>query len=411
MSTVKVSELIKQAENELRNIGYSEKTINIYKSIFNKITQFFHDQGEALFSVGVAMKWLDSECDFSNKESADKLRPIQEIFYRAVRMLTSVQAGTAIPTKYLRKHMEISNEILLRLIEKYTEDNRKYGYANSTQQFNRNTATRLFNYLLSQNLMPDDITPPIISDFIKSHEGYSKATMRNLLSSLRILLSFLHRECVLPKNYSPMLPKVNAPKFASLPSVWKHDDVVKLFAVMDRTNPLEKRDYAILLLGLRLGIRSIDIKKLKIQNFDWINKKIEFAQSKTGDVVSLPLLDDVGWAVIDYLKNGRPRCDAPHIFLRHIVPYESLSESNHLYEITAKYAKRAGLSLHDKHKSGIHSLRHTLATSLLEQGTALNNISHIIGHKDSNTTSIYLKCDVEYLRECALDTEFREEVL
>jgi len=163
------------------------------------------------------------------------------------------------------------------------------------------------------------------------------------------------------------------------------------------------------LLAFRLGMRGCDIKRLKIKNFDFKGKKeIQYIQSKTGNPVILPLLPDVGWAVLDYLKDGRPRSDSPYIFITHVAPYTQLAEDNHMHNVVVKYARRAGVTLRIDQKYGIHSFRHTLATSLLEQNTDVKDISQILGHEKADTTNIYLKKGIEYLRDCALDAEFTE---
>ena len=229
--------------------------------------------------------------------------------------------------------------------------------------------------------------------------------------ALRFISQFLYDERIAAQNCSPLLSKVSAPRFTSLPSVWSSEDITKMLSVIDRTGSLGMRNYAILLLAVRLGIRGCDIKRLKIENFDFKDKKeIQFVQSKTGKSLVLPLLPDVGWAVLNYLKDGRPHSDSPYIFVTHVAPYNELTEDNHMYNMVVKYARRAGISLRGDKKYGIHSLRHTLATSLLEQNVDINDISNLLGHEKADTTNIYLKKDIDYLRECALDAEFEAEV-
>jgi len=116
-------------------------------------------------------------------------------------------------------------------------------------------------------------------------------------------------------------------------------------------------------------------------------------------------LRDVGWAIIDYVENARPKVDSPYIFLTHLVPYGPLSEKNHLYKTIEKYMVRAKLPIVKKRRNGMHSLRHSLATTLLENNASLHMISDILGHTSSNSTAMYLQTDIERLRECALSLE------
>ena len=108
----------------------------------------------------------------------------------------------------------------------------------------------------------------------------------------------------------------------AIPSAWTTEDVKKMLQCIDRGSPAGKRDYAILLLVVRLGIRAGDIRDLKLHNLNWNTKQIEIQQGKTGNHITYPILDDIGDALIDYLKNGRPLTDCPFVFVRACAPHE-----------------------------------------------------------------------------------------
>lgn len=129
-----------------------------------------------------------------------------------------------------------------------------------------------------------------------------------------------------------------------------------------------------------------------------------FIQSKTRETLSLPLTPELGWAVIDYLKYGRPKIDSPYLFVKHMAPFGTFSEGNHLNQIIKKYMALAHLPTLKK-KRGMHSLRHTMASVLLEKDTPLSTISDILGHIDTDSTAVYLKVDIKKLKECSLDFE------
>ncbi|MFZ2118042.1 MAG: tyrosine-type recombinase/integrase [Pseudonocardiaceae bacterium] len=147
-------------------------------------------------------------------------------------------------------------------------------------------------------------------------------------------------------------------------------DVTKVLEAIDRGNPCGKRDYAIILLITRLGLRGIDVKRLQFADFDWPGNRLSVVQAKTGHRVQLPLLKDVGWAVIDYLRSGRPQSDCPQVFLRHTAPIGPFADQDHLHQILVKHARAAHVPLGEKRRHGMHSLRHTLATRLKMSGVA-----------------------------------------
>lgn len=199
------------------------------------------------------------------------------------------------------------------------------------------------------------------------------------------------------------MPTVKARKQNRIPSVWTKENVEKLIQAIDRGNPAGKRDYAIILLAARLGIRTIDIKRLKLTDLNWAESQIELQVSKTGAMAHLPLLPDVGWAIIEYLKNGRPKVASPYVFLRHLAPLEPFSDEDRLHQIIIKYMRIARIPISPNKKKGMHSLRHTLASRLLAEKTPLPIISDILGHASTESTAVYLKIDVQQLRQCALD--------
>ena len=115
----------------------------------------------------------------------------------------------------------------------------------------------------------------------------------------------------------------------------------------------------------------------------------------------MPLPEDLGLAIIDYLKFGRPKCDDQRIFIRHRAPIGPFISSS-IYSIVSGYVSKAGLLIQGK-KRGPHALRHSLASRLLEENIPLPVISEILGHADTNTTAVYLSIDISKLRICALE--------
>ena len=170
-------------------------------------------------------------------------------------------------------------------------------------------------------------------------------------------------------------------KQARIPSVWDPADVARITEAIDRGSPCGKRDYAIIMLVARLGLRSIDVKRLEFSDFDWPGSRLSVAQAKTGRKVQLPLLKDVGWAVIDYVRAGRPASDCPQVFLRHTAPVGPFSDQDHLHQILVKHARAAHVPVSEERRHGMHSLRHTLATRLMEDGTPVEQIADILGHQ------------------------------
>src|SRR5437773_5886710 len=251
----------------------------------------------------------------------------------------------------------------------------------------------------------DQIQAADLSEFVSCRDHLQPETVARIVSDVCSFLRFLTMRGILQKDLSAELPKVRVPRDATIPSVWDQELLVRLLRAVDRSSAKGKRDYAILLLACRLGLRAGDIRTLKLDQLHWEDSTIEVTQSKTGMPLSLPLTNEVGEALIDYLKSGRPQTTHREVFLKVNPPFDPFRENNHLHHIVKYWRLLARITFRSPQKRGLHSLRHTLATRLLEKGTPLPTIAEILGHTSLESTRIYAKADVEALRGVALDPE------
>jgi site-specific recombinase XerD len=243
----------------------------------------------------------------------------------------------------------------------------------------------------------------IIQGFMKSCCIYTKSTIASTAGCLRGYLEYLHVHGISKSNLSIFIPYFPNRKESLVPSAYSAEDVENLLSCVDRDHSRGKRDYAMLLLAARLGLRSSDICGLEFSSIDWERNQINIIQQKTGDPASYPLLEDVGLAIIDYLKNGRVSTPGEtHVFLRESPPYTRLV-SGSLYNITDRYMKRARIYIPRGKHHGPHALRHSLSSRLLENDIPLTVISAILAHKSTETTKVYLKIAEKQLVECALE--------
>ncbi|KFF14093.1 hypothetical protein IW15_01190 [Chryseobacterium soli] len=241
------------------------------------------------------------------------------------------------------------------------------------------------------------ISSNVILTFISSVEtGKDHAAI-----ILRALLRNLFSQKVISYNTAHILDGIKVRKTIKLTSHYSLEEVLCIESSVDRKYQTGKRDYAMILLATRLGLRSSDIIFLEFSNIDWDNNLILFEQYKTKDKLELPLSIDVGEAIIDYIKNGRPKSDSKFIFLRCNAPYVTMTEGG-LNVIINKYFRKANID-YSKKKHGPHSLRHSLATNLLNNGTPLPIISETLGHQSSETTMRYLHVSIPALLKCTLD--------
>lgn len=175
---------------------------------------------------------------------------------------------------------------------------------------------------------------------------------------------------------------------------------MKVESSICRRNNVGKRNYAMVLLASRLGLHASDIAGLQFGNIDWDRNVLILNMRKTGRGTELPLLTDVGNAIIEYLRYGRPKSTLQHVFLAARAPYVGTTKGCVCAAINAVIC-RSGVYTIGKHH-GPHSLRHSLASAMLNDGTMLPVISETLGHKSTQTTMSYLKIDIASLLKCAL---------
>lgn len=406
MTSLPFQELTQRLEKELYRLHYTEASIIQYRRMWRRIATFLAQENTDYFTEEAGMHFLDAHFNFFELEKAGQLTQSIINVFRIVRMLGDFQQHGSILRRYYKQKELLQTDEFKKLLQGYQNHCQQKDYAKATQNHYRKIGERFLSFLESQGIRQStDIAAKYVSDYINTLMGYSYKTVEQQLCGLRSFLRYLHDNGLHPEALPTSIPVIKARKQNRIPSVWSQENVARLLDAIDRGNPAGKRDYTIILLVTRLGLRTIDIKHLKLDHLKWRDKRIELIQSKTASVLNLPLLPDVGWAIIDYLKNGRPKVESPYVFLRHLAPLAPFSDEDRLHQIIVKYMRLAKIPISPHKKKGMHSLRHTLASRLLAENTPLPVISDILGHISSDSTAVYLKADINRLRECALNPE------
>lgn len=395
-------ELLHALEQEMLRLGYTDGSMKFYRRQWQMLLQFAQTRGELFYSEQLGIDFVEKHYGIFEKDSNHTLLQSDIQKLRIIRMIGDFQLHRTI-LRRCYKHKKILTEPYFVAInhrfKSYCVDK---DYSKCTTDHYVTKSARFMDYLTSQNVTDcKEISLILIHAYIKTLAGYTYKTVEQNICSLRAFFRFLLETEEVKTDFAAKTPMVQARKQTRIPSVWTVHELEKLFAAIDRGSPQGKRDYAIILLACCLGMRCRDIKNLKMDNFHWEENKLVFTQSKTRTPLSLPLTSEVGWAVIDYLKYGRPKIDSSYIFVRHLAPFAPFSESDHLSQIIKKYMELAHLPMLKKRR-GMHSLRHTMASMLLEKDTPLSTISDILGHIDTDSTDVYLKVHMKKLKECSL---------
>ena len=399
-----VCDLVSGLDAELVRLGYKPSTMVWYRGCWRRLERYFASRGAQEFSLDVAMAWVDEACGgFFEKEQAGALKATDMYVFRVAAMLDDFAAHGAVLRRYCRSVSKLSVE-QRDILARFRAWLRANGCAVSTVRAYGTVAGEFLAFIDGRGGLAG-LDGGVIGAFVATLAGYQPKTVEHKLCAVRSLLRFVAADGLTDRGVLETVPAARSSRQARIPSVWDPADVTKLIEAIDRGNPSGKRDYAIVLLICRLGLRSVDVKRLRFADLDWPGNQVSVAQAKTGRRVDLPLLKDVGWAIIDYVRDGRPQSDCPQVFLRHTAPIGPFSDQDHLHQILVKHARVAHVSLSEKRRHGMHSLRHTLATRLMEDGTPVERIADILGHQSVQSTGVYLKSSFGLLARCALDPD------
>jgi len=249
-------------------------------------------------------------------------------------------------------------------------------------------------FVLSAGVRPSEYTARQIRSFIlrESCRG-SRAYAQRVVTVVRAMLRFMvtQRRWRCSPAMLAAVPTVANWRLSTLPRYTSEKTVERIIATCDARTALGRRDRAILLLLARLGLRSGDVTGLRLGDIDWDRARLRVT-GKNRMEAWLPLPQEVGDAILAYLRRGRPACKDDHLFLREVAPQSGLRSS--VGCIVARAIQRAGIDVPIR---GAHLLRHSRATALLQQGVPLDAISSLLRHRDPATTRLYAKVDMPLL--------------
>ena len=395
------------AHHELLMRGYSRRMVNRYMLVWQHLAEFAreHNLGND-YSRNLAMRF-EEVYGLREGESLKLSERWRRYLVFGLRVLDDyARTGSVVRFVVERSGLRIPQAMQRPMhdYERFAKE-RRHLRMSSLQERMHGIAVFL-DFLRSRGVMAlDQMQAQDISAFITSRSRWKPRTVAHVASDVKLFLQFLFLRDILPRDFSGVVPTIRVARHDTIPSVWDQELVAKLLDAVDRNLPRGKRDYAILLLASRLGMRLGDIRTLRLDDLNWAAATIEIAQGKTGAPLVLPMSEEVGLALIDYLKSARPSSPYREVFLHLTPPFEPFSEKTHLHHVVKYWRELAGIQFRSKQRQGLHSLRHTLATRLLHEQTPFHIISAVLGHASSATTFIYAKADVEMLRSAALNTE------
>ena len=393
----------------LRDAGRTEATVRRHRAVLDRLAAFLTEHGLEVASEAVCIEFIAKQTGVRlgslREPVADK--KVQSV-RRPVVLMAEILAGRAVDVD--RSVIPIKDNCparFRRLRDEYLSSCWQRGNAEATVVAKDKAASKLLAYL--DEVGVDDLAALGVRDvsgFLLRQRHLRRKTVAGLRSCLADFLSFLSITGRTSSSLADRLPPHRHVRHEFGPHLWTADEIRGLLAAIDRQSDTGKRDYAMILTTARLGLRISDLRHLDLGDLDWRAKQITIVQHKTGRPVCLPLLDDVGWAIIDYVKNGRPGSGCPKVFVKHRHPFDAFGCASSIASRLSRHAARAGIEFGPDEVCGMHSLRGALAVAMIGTGAPIPVVSAVLGHASSDTTqAYYLRFDTERLRCCALDVE------
>jgi len=371
---------------------YTQQRIDKYRSLWKHgILRYMKEKNLSLYSSCLGQEYVTGciPCDNLRHDDREKIRSIQVL--DDYLNLGHIRRCTVVPMKHpLYGEIGLQMEKLIN----YLQSLRRSSITIKDYELYLN---RFLVYLNRSGVYTlKEMKERHILEFVSTTENNKV----NVVSSLRVLFHFWSENQITDVDFEDILKSYKWVKHEKIPSFFAVDEVRTIEESADRSSGVGKRNYAMLLLASRLGLRASDIAQLQFSNLDWERNEIRLIQYKTGNPISLPLLSDVGNAIIDYLRYGRFKSESQQVFISSRAPYIPASKStvcSAIQEIISKSKIKT-----DGRHHGPHSLRHSLASCLLKNEVPIPVISETLGHTKTDTTMKYLRIDLTSLTKCTL---------
>lgn len=405
-----LQELINNTANHMKESGYANGTINCYKAIWNKLIKYSPVQ---YYDRKVALLFLQEQYGLSGETLQSSKEQLDRTKRGALRIINSLEdfyKTGSISFRYFRDNDprrigDVPEEIHDLF---YTDYLHYFKTRHPSLSWEKSTVLglgRFLRHVYSCGIdNPAAIAADTILSYIKATERWGNPVKATRYKQVGFYLQWAAKKNIIKKDYSHLLPKVkrNPPR---LPQIWTNEDIEKILGVIDTSNPVGKRNYAIFLITARTTLRICDVVGLRFSSINWRKKCFMISQYKTTQLNSIPMSREIVDALVDYLKHGRPKVESDYVFLSQIYPYDSLDHHNNLYPELKRYLTRSGVSFDKERRIGPHSFRHSGTTNMLTKGAGLQDVSMIDGHANIESTKTYVRTNHKQLSLCAIEPE------
>jgi len=377
--------------DSLKDAGYDDSTIFNYHGVIRRFRAFCEEQGVSDYSSEIGRCYAeDVKCKKTDRFSKNRyhtqgrfFRLIDSFFQTGEFDFSSVARGKVTPDN--DEHKAIYIDYVLYLQTTYENKN--------TIHFYEYGAYYLLQYLNGRGIIHlESLDPETVIRYIQDSK---QERQRGILCELRSIFKYLNRNDLLTA-----IAGIHAPRIKRIIPTLTDDEQDRIMTVI-KSGGVTLRDAAIVVTGLSCGIRACDLIKLRLSDINWENEIISFRQSKTGNLVCLPITTAIGNSIVRYIVEERPVTQNDFVFVRELAPFDPFTDHATCYEVVRRVFKKAGINK-DGRILGMHMLRHNSASTMVRNAVPIETIAAILGHASPDATDIYITTDEAMLKECVL---------
>ncbi|WP_214465541.1 tyrosine-type recombinase/integrase [Microbacterium flavescens] len=390
------SEVAEGVLAEATRIGLAPGSIRYYRSCCRTVVWFCRSRGIDRLTERAVEEFLAAMDDRMRRgEIRSVLRSNLE---KTARMMLEFQQTGAVVWKRRRSKSSLSasGTVVLRDFAEYEQKDLVTGSVRVVVA----EARGFISYLERVGRSLESVSVDDVGAFLVEARPRHASGMGNTVWAIKRFFQFLNHQGVTDLKVDALLARVGPRRTRALPC-FTLEETGRIVAAIETETPHGKRDYAMVRLALSTGLRCCDIVSLRLDEIDWHRDEIRVVQNKTLAPLTLPLSAEAGYAIADWLLQGRPDCSAPEIFVRLYAPFTKLTGPTGAL-IMGRWLDEAGVSHRAYDGKTFHALRRTIGTRLIESGAELALTAQLLGHASVDSSRRYIALADESLRDCAL---------
>lgn len=385
------AELTARMLSEMQSDNYSYRiTGRSVNYIYRSLTRFCDDRYGGMYSAEAGQAFL------AFNEARELSRQRMDTYRNSVARLDHALDGDYHWKPVSREKQAYASSCFDSIVEGYEAFLYETGKTEQDVRARIHVLSRFLRHVDSSGITNlSDITAEVI------YSGFeSEGSKDEFCKSIKSFFRYAGRRDLIGADLSGLVPGLSRHK--PVPTAYSADEVAAVLESIDRTTDTGKRNYCIVLIAARLGLRSCDIAGLTYDNIRCDDNSIRLIQKKTGEPIEFPLLPEIKTALDDYTGHARPVSDTPYIFLSIPRPHVTELKPHTIYAIVSRVIDGSGVDTLNR-KRGAHALRSSLASQLLDEGNSYPVIQKVLGHTSPEAAKAYVRIETEKLRECALE--------